>query len=223
MRLILDVGSGASLPDAATARRFVDEVAKRDGHKVEITWKAQLFESAPPNIPLDWGVFNELYEYAKSYNYKCTASVFDNRSLTFLLEYDIPFVKLACRPDLYWLAGEVPRKVPIYWSDSIGSAKMAGRGIERWVGCDYDDGDNKRLFCVRRYPAEVADYYPKSDSLRCVSDHTVGWDLWRLAWDTEDGGEDPLVWEKHMRLPETTGPDAGPWAVLPSELEEVIS
>lgn len=207
MRLILDVGSGASLPDAATARRFVDEVAKRDGHKHEIVFKAQLFESAPPNKPLYHTVFADLYWYAESNGYKCTASVFDESSLSFLLEFDIPFVKLACRPDLYWLAGEVPRKVPVYASyDRREGYPDTSLLAVSWMAC------------VREYPALPKEYgfkvFPTA-----VSDHTVGWDMFR-EWDAKIPKQ---AWEKHLKLPDTTGPDAGPWSVTPTELEEIIS
>lgn len=206
MRLILDCGSGASLPDAATAFRFVDEVAKRDGHKHEIVFKAQLFEEAPPNTPLDWEVFDALYDYAAARGYQCTSSVFDKRSLGFLLEHDIPFVKIACRPDLYWLEGEVPRRVPVYIS-------YTGK-----VPLEYlEDTSVDMMYCVRKYPAEVSDYPQTRRGLDAISDHTVGWQLFQEhtphAW----------IWEKHLKLPDTTGPDAGPWAVTPDELAEVIS
>jgi sialic acid synthase SpsE len=213
MRLILDVGSGASLPDAATARRFVDEVAKRDGHKHEIILKAQLFVDAPPNIPLDWAVFEELYVYARDKGYHCTSSVFDTRSLAFLLGYKIPFVKLACRPDLYWLAGEVPRKVPVYVSDANADHGFGGHGYEKWV--NEDNGKDIVLECVRRYPSPLP-YYRRFPYHFHVSDHTVGWGFLHSVPQV-------YIWEKHLRLPDSTGPDAGPWSVTPDELAEVIS
>jgi sialic acid synthase SpsE len=202
MRLILDLGSGASCPDAETAIRMIDEVAKRDTHKHEIIFKFQLFQKAPPNTPLGWDVFNAAYTHARNLGYALTASVFDEVSLCFLLWHNPVFVKIACRPDLYWLAGEVPRKVPVYASRE--------RGV--WI----DDVD-VRMDCVRKYPASFEDYafevYPPA-----VSDHTIGWELLRL-WDAKVRTQ---IWEKHLKLPDTTGPDAGPWAVFPAELEGII-
>jgi len=43
MQLILDIGSGKSLPDFRTGRRLIDEVAKRDSKKYQIVFKTQLF------------------------------------------------------------------------------------------------------------------------------------------------------------------------------------
>ena len=204
MRLILDMGSGASLPNVETARKMIEEVAKRDTKKHEIIFKAQLFESAPPNIRLGWDVFNAAHTYARDLGYQCTASVFDSVSLSFLLWHEIPFVKIACRPDLYWLAGEVPRKVPIHIS----------------CGSDWDIQDVPSTTfdavwfdCVRKYPAESQDY--DWSDLVWVSDHTIGWGLLGKA-------QHPQVWEKHLKLPDTTGPDAGPWAVTPQEWEGII-
>jgi hypothetical protein len=64
-------------------------------------------------------VFEYAYYYARDKGYKTTASVFDEFSLYCLLKYNIPFVKIANRPDLYWLAGEVPRKIPVYMSGDM--------------------------------------------------------------------------------------------------------
>lgn len=208
MRLILDVGSGASLPNDGVARRFVDEVAKRDRKKHEIIFKAQLFKEAPPNTPLAIEVFHALWAYARNAGYQCTASVFDKESLEYLLTYEVPFVKIACRPDLYWLAGEVPRRVPVYISCDV--RKEDTGEYEKYIDESMDDN---WMLCVPEYPA-TPNMYPNYIPL-CVSDHTIGWELLYRATR-------PSIWEKHMRLPETTGPDAGPWAVLPDELAEVI-
>lgn len=204
MQLILDVGSGASLPDQATARRFVDEVAKRDGKKHKIVFKAQLFQSAPPNVPLLHEVFAALHGYGMSQGYAVTASVFDKPSLDFLLAFDPPLVKIACRPKLYWLAGEVPRKVPVYMSADLRNQE--NEEVAKWA--------SEVLCCVPKYPAKVADY--KWAPLAAVSDHTYGWELLKSS-------KGPEIWEKHLVLKDTTGPDDGPWAVLPEELEEIIA
>lgn len=213
MRLVLDVGSGASLPDDATARRFVDEVKKRDTGKHKIVFKAQLFREAPPNIPLDWNVWLALHAYGGIAGYEVTASVFDMDCLGFLLGYVIPFVKIACRPDLYWLADEVPRRVPVWVSWDC-------RGDDRAYSEALDVGADLFLACVPKYPAAVSDF--GLGKWRAVSDHTVGWDLYQHMQEYQPE-IDIEAWEKHFRLPDTTGPDAGPWAVTPDQLAEIIS
>lgn len=207
MKLVLDVGSGASLPDADTACRFVDAIKAVDSGAHEIVLKAQLFKAAPPNTPLAWPTFRTLYDYGKERGYQVTASVFDAESLMYLLTFDVPFVKIACRPSLYWLAGEVPRKVPV------------------WVSVERDPRDREEngewLACVPKYPATDLDYrleFP--EDAQCVSDHTVGWDMLNDWCTVKMMG--PRIWEKHFILPTTKGPDVGPWAVTPEQLKEIM-
>jgi sialic acid synthase SpsE len=204
MQIILDVGSGNTLTGIDVAKKMVDEIKAIDTGKHEIIFKTQLFENQPQNKPLDPHIFDWLYDYAAVNGYKCTSSVFDMCSLNMLLRYDIPFVKIACRPDLYWLIGEVPRKVPVYVSCEATPLGCWPDGID-----DYQD-NIFILECVPKYPARLFDYKGR----KLISDHTVGLELLMLAV--------PHIWEKHLRLPETTGPDAGPFAILPSELKEIL-
>ena len=100
MKLILDCGSGNTCRnDKAIVREMIDAITAVNTGKHEITLKWQLFESAPPNVPLDRDIFDYAYDYAYG-QYKTTASVFDGSSLEFLREYDTPFIKIANRPDL---------------------------------------------------------------------------------------------------------------------------
>lgn len=201
MQIILDVGSGRSLPDEKAARAVVEAVAAVDTHKHEIVLKAQLFHDAPPNKPLCFSVFDTLFTYGEEKGYKVTASVFDVPSLAKLLYYPIPFVKIACRPDLYWLVGEVPRKVPVYVS-------IKGKGSP--VELDKYE-DVLRMDCVPRYPAEIADYNLDSG---LISDHTVGLELFEKA--------QPCIWEKHFVLKrDPKNPDSGPFAITPDELATI--
>jgi sialic acid synthase SpsE len=205
-QIILDVGSGNTLPDTETAVRMVDEITKYDHGKHDVILKAQLFEKAEPNTPLDHHVFQVLRGYAATFGYKVTSSVFDKPSLRFLLTQDcpempLPFVKIACRPDLYWLIGEVPRRIPVYAS---------------YLGGEYDDfhGDTVKMYCVPEYPALAEDYAVGYD-IRKVSDHSVGWDVWNdREW---------YVYEKHICLErDPKNPDSGPFAILPKDLEEIL-
>lgn len=211
--IILDIGSGKSLHLVSRAEEMIDKVANMDSHKHTIIFKAQLFKSAPPNNPLSHDVFTHLYYHAAGLGYEMTASVFDKESLAFLSQYHIPFVKIACRPDLYWLVGEVPRKIPVYLSyDGAISVWDHIPGLDGY-------GQNiKYMVCVPEYPADIVRYMEMftDKEIKRVSDHTVGWELFRRA--------DPIIIEKHLCPSRDVGnPDAGPFAVTPEELREVIA
>lgn len=203
MELILDIGSGRSLHNIPRAETMIAKVANMDSHKHRIVFKAQLFQSAPPNIPLDHEAFDRLYHYCAALGYPMTASVFDKDSLAYLLRYSIPFVKIANRPDLYWLIGEVPRKIKVYAS------------VKSFM--EWPEWATEALCCVSKYPAALEDYYYVNDrEIKYVSDHTVGWELMRRA--------DPFILEKHL-CPEreADNPDSGPFACTADELREVIA
>jgi hypothetical protein len=209
MQLILDIGSGNSLPDNETVCKLIDEIAKRDTHKHEVILKAQLFKSAPPNKPLKYDVFLAAWSYASDLGYHLTSSVFDIESLKFLLEWDfpgwrLPFIKIACRPDKYWLIGEVPRRIPVYYSLD------ARLDIPDIPDLPYED-NTVEMMCVPKYPALYVEYH----SAKAISDHTVGWDLLR--------DYKPDILEKHICLSRSSdNPDAGPFAVVPADLEEIL-
>ena len=215
MRFILDVGSGASLPDIATARRVVDAIKAIDTHKHEVVLKAQLFTDIPPNTSLAHSVFGELYGYGKEAGYQVTASVFDKESLVYLLGFEVPFIKIACRPDLYWLVGEIPRKVPVYVS--VQDWIVFWNAFSRSDGEEI--GETQKIFnlaCVPKYPASVEDYGNRGPD-DGVSDHTIDWELFR-KWN----GEEMVMWEVHFALDDASGPDAGPFARRVAQLQEVL-
>ncbi len=207
-RIILDIGSGNTLADSKTAIQIIEEVSKRDTGKHEIIFKAQLFKKPSPNIPLDHHIFLVARQYAKLRGYELTASVFDLESLDFLMHKarDVPFVKIACRQDLYWLIGEVPRRVSVYVS--IQTDKKIFPEEEMW------DDRVVTLCCVPEYPASIDDY-PANDSGIEYSDHTVGLELWH---DLK-----PKIWEKHICLKRSKdNPDGGNWVLIPKDLEGII-
>jgi len=132
--------------------------------------------------------------------------VFDIGSLNFLLSYHPVFVKIACRPDLYCLIGEVPRKIPVYVS------VPANENVD--VPHYYYMSGISALWCVRKYHADIEDYDGCwiTDG---ISDHTVGWDLMRKY--------NPEILEKHIVLErDPDNPDSGPFAILPEDLEGII-
>lgn len=208
-KIILDIGSGNSLPDNETAIKLIDEIAKRDTKKHQVILKAQLFKSAPPNKPLDHKVFLAAWSHASDLGYHMTSSVFDIESLVFLLGWDLPgwrlpFIKIACRPDKYSLIGEIPRRIPVYvsWDYRNGPAPSE----------IFEEKGITILSCVPEYPAKAMDY----DGMHlAISDHTEGWSLLK--------GLQPDILEKHICLERSpTNPDSGPFAVTPKDLEEVL-
>ena len=216
MRLILDIGSGNTLTDNETAIKLINEIAKRDTKKYELVLKTQLFRSAPPNKPLKPEVFTAAWSHAGDVGYHLTSSVFDRLSLEFLLEWDLttwrlPFIKIACRPDLYWMIGEIPRRIPVYYS-SDGKSDLSHD--EYWV--EWGPGIEK-LKCVREYPANPEDYKDSNGIVGSkISDHTVGWDMFNATPNKE-------IWEKHVYLERSPdNPDSGPFAVTPTELEGIL-
>ena len=193
--IVLDLGSGHNAPHM---KEMVRQVASLDTKKHDIIFKTQLFTDIPPNKPLSYDEFEEIYYYADSKDYKLTSSVFDQDSLAFLLDFDIPFVKIACRPSLYEMVNDVRRSIMTYVS-------TAGQWV---LGADI------HLLCVPEYPAKIQDYEKKIGKTiwAGVSDHTVGLDLFDRF--------KPAIWERHIKLPKMEGPDAGEWASTPQQLRE---
>lgn len=199
MKLILDLGSGNSCKnDKGIVREMIDAIASVSTRKDDIILKWQLFESAPPNIPLERDVFDYAYDYAYG-RFKTAASVFDESSLEFLQEYDVPFIKIACRPELYILAVKIDNclmSVPLPLTISAG----------------------EQMACVSKYPATIEDYekaFPYRMLKSAISDHTIGWDLYNKY--------KPQIIEKHFVHTRDSGnPDAGAFAVTAEELKEIL-
>lgn len=207
-QIILDLGSGNTLTDVATGVELINAIIDVDTKKHEVIFKTQLFTDQPPNKPLNFNIFKALYTYAYSCNYKLTSSVFDLSSLQMLLHTTngkIPFVKIACRPDLYWLIGEVPRKLPVYASWNTKDKESL----------PYGTSNIKLLYCVPKYPAKLEEYLTQYCEHGYVSDHVKGWGLWEWL--------EPEVIEKHVVMEHNdTNPDAGPWAATPQDLKEIL-
>jgi len=200
-QFIVEMGSGNTCRnDRAEVERMIDAVVGADSCEHDVVFKWQLFAVEPPNIPLARHVFDHAYHYALMYGYETTASVFDDGSLEFLLEYEVPFVKIACRPTKYSLIRKCP--APVYVSVSRPDI--------------LDDEPNvTRLMCVPKYPATVEEYESVFPDLRHVSDHTPGWYLYQRVR--------PEIIEKHfVHERRATNPDAGVFAVMPHELAEVL-
>lgn len=216
MQIILDISANTHKNDEAYYKRMIDELAKVDTRKHEVILKWQLFtrERGDNTLP-DPYMFFRMSEWAfHTHGYKTTTSVFDLPSLDYLLSlkfpYKLPFIKIANDRSLDYLIGEIPRKYQVYKS----------------VGTKYkyeNDEDDKwnlfTLFCVSEYPAPIEKYGIYEDKYgyifpRSISDHTIGLELFKLAR--------PHIFEKHYKLEDSTGLDAGDFAITPQELRSIL-
>ena len=223
--IILDFGSGNTCKnDLNYVKRMMDELKAVDTGKHEIVIKWQLFHEAGDNIPLDQSLFSSAYVYALEQGYKTTASIFDKYSLAFLMRHDIPFVKIANRPDLYWLAGEVPRKMPIIMSVSEIIDEYTPL-LEGNYLLKKDAGYLQLLCCVSEYPATWQQYadrfttndYPGGSAewlVHGISDHTTDFTLYHKY--------KPEIYECHYKLEDSTGLDSGDFARTPEQLAEIL-
>ena len=217
--IILDFGSGNTCKnDLSYVKRMIDELKAVDTGKHEIVIKWQLFTKAGDNTPLRPMAFEYAYRYAAKLGYQTTASVFDVESMAYLLQYDIPFVKIANRPDLYWLAGEVPRKIPVYVSTGH-MKKIKGNIFDKILELHATE----LLVCVSKYPATLKDYEDaftwetyseEGHALVNISDHTTDFTLYHKY--------KPEIYECHYKLEDSTGLDAGDFARTPEQLAEVL-
>lgn len=206
-QFIIEMGSGNTCRnDIGMVREMIDAVDGSDSGKHEVVLKWQLFEFAPPNLPLEWSTFAYAYGYAAELGYHTTASVFDSESLSFLERFRVSFVKIANRPRLYQMRHETLLPCVI----SVDAESCNGiPGVTT-------------LACVSKYPADPADYMPMApDDWQLpewaygISDHTIGWDLYHTL--------KPAIIEKHFVLRhDADNPDGGPFAVTPEQLAEVL-
>ena len=213
--ILLDFGSGNTCKnDQKIVERMYDALADIDTGKHNVIVKWQLFKKAGDNIPLTRDIFHFACLYGQKKGYQTTASVFDLLSLQFLLQYEVPLIKIANRRDLDWLIGEVPRRIPVYVS--CGNCYEAARLLSK---------HNVRiLMCVSKYPAARKDYDDVIGGLSNVapgvpfgfgiSDHTTNFSLWK--------DYRPEIIEWHYKLEDSTGLDAGPFARTPAQLKEIL-
>lgn len=206
--IILDFGSGNTCQnDKSIIKNMYDELKKIDNKKHEIIVKWQLFKEAGENIPLGKEIFKFAYEYGKNIGYQVTASVFDIESLNFLLEYDIPFVKIANNKELYYLIKHIPQNIPVYYSCNIS--------YDLKIKYDRSNKLDERFYCISNYPAYPAHYELLRLKKHCnISDHTTSFELFKKY--------EPKIIEWHFMLENSTGLDAGEFARTPQQLKEIL-
>lgn len=199
--IILDFGSGNTCQNSLSiVDEMLDRLEENDRRRHEVVIKWQIFQNAPPNIPLDYEVFEYAYEYAKVKGYQTTASVFDEASLDFLKMFDVPFIKIAARPELYRLVDET---VPYIIS-------VPPRYEEIPNGCQY-------MRCIPEYPATVDAYernFTPEQLSQGISDHTEGFTLYHRY--------KPKLYEKHVVIErDRNNPDAGTFAATFEEIRGI--
>lgn len=250
-QVILDMSSGNTCRnDKAIVKQMIDAIKAIDTGKHEIILKWQLSLPDGINIPLEHDVFGYAYKYGNEQGYKTTSSVADLESLKFLLQYDIPFVKLPNDRKLDYLLDYIPRGIKVYIS--IGPDDIETDDVDYLK--DYGIVDKNMVFlsCISKYPAakedygyqEEKDYYSMKYGFylyyQGLSDHTTNWDLYNATkhhyflqaytWfndisEREKWAEKNInkrIFEWHFKLDNSTGLDAGPFARTPDVLAEIL-
>ena len=210
--IILDLSSGNTCHnDKTIVKQMIDVIKAIDAGKHKIILKFQLFIDDGINIPLEHEIFDYAYKYGNEQGYKVTSSVADLESLKFLLQYDVPFVKIPNDRKLDWLIGEVPRKILVYVS------------YAEFLRDVFIHENQRSLICVSEYPATIEQYKKVFGSnpfaIQCngfhgISDHTINFGLWYKY--------EPEIIEWHFKLEDSTGFDAGEFARTPAMLKEII-
>ncbi len=207
--LILEMQDGMMCKnDKSIVKMMIDEAVKHVPEHINLIFKWQLYtfiKTYVEVIPLKHEVFEYAHEYAASLGYQTTASAFDADSLFYLQQFKIPFVKLACKTNLYdfrknlWsLNGDYKAVVSV--ENKQDFATMATNGPV--------------LCCVPKYPATISEYENTFGELLhySISDHTVGLDLYNKY--------KPIIFEKHFYINGLESWDRE-WAIKPEDLSKL--
>lgn len=208
--IILDISPNTHKNQIRYIKQMIDAIVEIDTKKHTVIFKHQLFMKSAINVVLDRVVFAKAHSYAESKGYKTTASVFDLPSLDYLMQFKVPFIKIACNKKYHWLFDEIPRKYRIYQS---------GNELLHYFHVPIEEGNWRYLYCVPEYPAPKEKYKELLDKdayCNNISDHTVGLDLWHEYH--------PKIFEKHYVLHKNKpdNPDSGDFAVTPDELRSIL-
>jgi len=209
-KIILDAGSGETCQnDKAIVRRIIDcivQLQQNTEKKLIVKW--QLFDYIPFLERLKYDVLKYAVDYARDKNLETCVSVFDQESLYYVNLLKVKYLKIACRPNLYhllksWLPGNQE------WIVSVDSLQLKIELQKLQIPFI-------PLFCVPEYPANMVKY--QSLFLRnlsfSISDHTPDFQLYKKY--------QPIWYERHFKLADTTGADSGVWASTPEQVEEIL-
>jgi sialic acid synthase SpsE len=210
--IILDFGSGNTCRNSEEyGKKMIDSLAEVDS-KRQCVIKWQLFREAGENQSLDVRLFHTYYYHARQLGFRTTASVFDKFSVEYLLEFEIPFIKMANTPIIHErkLMELIPRGVMVLSSYS----DPASIPSQVW---DYGTTKDRMMACVSKYPATIEEYETKfspPELTRGISDHTTTLELVRKYR--------PYYYECHYKLEDSTGLDAGEFARTPDQIKELL-
>ncbi len=237
IQIVLDVSANTFKNNWGYFEQMVQQIKTIDSGKYNIVFKTQLFsrhsEAAKINIPLDHEVYEEMNRICGDYNYSLTSSVFDNISLDFLLHFseDTPFIKIACRSDLYNLIENIPSNIIVYVS--IDCRKTISDALHKSIT---NNRTLRVLKCIPEYPANTKDYIDNIFKIpgyiySNISDHTANLKLFKY-WESsiahmgEAGFHFPFeyeIFEMHYVLKhDDTNPDAGAFAKTIKDLTEIL-
>ena len=183
-KFILDIGNGNShFNDIQIIKKSIDVVSELQDEtdKIQFFLKTQIWSDKNTLVSKElksttWEIFDKAYEYAFHKDIGFTSSVFDEESRNRLIcEYDVPFIKIACRPSLYDLILDDCVKYLVSvsnWNDYY-----------RILECDHVP-----LICVPKYPATPTDYIIRIERMEDfdildpgligLSDHTCDWGIY---------------------------------------------
>jgi len=216
--LILEMQDGMMCKnDKATVKMMIDKAIENKPDNVDMVFKWQLYtkiKTIVEVIPLDREIFDYAYNYASSKGFKTTASIFDKESFEFLINYEIPFIKIACQTDLYDFRKDMWRMI---FSDEVKYLLSVKDDID--YHAMYNRNGNNRLFnvdvmtCIPKYPATVEEYentFLEKHLKEGISDHTIGLELYNKY--------KPKIYEKHYYVDGLESWDRE-WAIKPEELK----
>ncbi len=236
IQIVLDVSANTFKNDIVYFENMVQQIRTIDSRKYQITFKTQLFskdsEAAKINIVLEHTIFYKMKCICEDYRYGLTSSIFDISSLVFLLDYiNLPFIKIACRPDLYNLIESIPNNIPVYVSIDCRES-----GPSAFFHYQLANRTIRTLKCIPEYPAKTKDYIDnifktKEPIYSNISDHTTDLKLfnyWKsnLSYMGESGYNFPFkyeIFELHYVLEhDSNNPDAGAFAKTIKDLKEIL-
>lgn len=207
--LILEMQDGGmSQNSKTTVKQMIDSVVNNIPPNINLIFKWQLYQKIKTYVeimPLKHEIFEFAHEYAANLGYETTASVFDQESLSYLQQFKVPFIKLACKTNLYdfrknmWsLDGNYKTVISVENKNDFATMVTSG----------------SLLCCVPKYPAAISEYESEFGELLYygISDHTVGLDLYNKY--------KPIIFEKHFYMDGLESWDKN-WAIKPEELHKI--
>jgi hypothetical protein len=250
-QVILDIAANTHLNSESKMVELMECIPHTD--KYEIVLKTQFWSENNPqgdNLRCTEFALRNFRRIAREFGFKSTSSVFDLYSLRELIclsecgDDPIPFVKIACRPELRSLIDEIPRKfhviasfdprnesylkVPSYRCTPmrcVPEYPATLEGYQTFMEYDQEATIKRRQkagscteCCYKRSYYRTPPRWMKIQSMSW-SDHTCGLELWNWI----EGG-DIKHFECHYVLEHSDdNPDAGPFAKTPDDLCEMFA